>query len=73
METKTSVLAVQGMTCRSCVSHVGQALRGVAGVSEVEVRLREGEVVVKHDAAAPVSSLIAALRDAGYPSAPAVA
>jgi copper chaperone CopZ len=66
MDTKTSVLAVEGMTCRSCVAHVSRALRDVQGVGSVDVRLREGTVTVEH--AAPVEVLIEALRDAGYAS-----
>lgn len=62
-----SMLDVLGMSCSSCVHHVGQALREVEGVTEVEVRLREGKVRVRHDPnEAPLERLIAALRDAGY-------
>jgi copper chaperone CopZ len=65
---KTSVLNVEGMTCRSCVAHVNRALRDVAGVGAVDVRLREGTVTVNHDAA--VETLVEALREAGYESSP---
>lgn len=68
---KQTVLAVEGMTCSSCVSHVDQALKELRGVDEVEVRYREGKVVVEHDAGnAPVAALIEALREAGYESRP---
>ncbi|MFT3764291.1 MAG: heavy metal-associated domain-containing protein [Minicystis sp.] len=64
-----TLLDVTGMTCRSCVRHVDHALRELEGVSSVEVRLSEGKVMVRHDpGAAPVASLIEALREAGYPS-----
>lgn len=64
-----TLLDVVGMSCPSCVSHINHALRDVEGVSKVEVRLREGKVLVQHDAsAAPVGSLIEALREAGYES-----
>ena len=36
-------LAVSGMTCSMCVAHVTEALNGVAGVSAVEVSLKDGE------------------------------
>lgn len=64
-----TLLDVTGMSCHSCVSHIDRALRDVEGVSKVEVRLREGKVKVEHDpTAAPVDSLITALREAGYES-----
>ncbi|KAB2911343.1 MAG: heavy-metal-associated domain-containing protein [Kofleriaceae bacterium] len=64
-----TVLDVQGMTCPSCIRHVTEALKNLDGVGAVEVKLRDGIVVVKHDVAeAPVGRLIVALRDAGYES-----
>lgn len=67
---RETVLRVEGMSCSSCVRHIDTALRGLGGVDAVEVQLREGRVVVKHDAAAaPVSAMIAALQKAGYDSA----
>lgn len=65
MKTET-LLKVDGMTCRSCVNHVGEALREVAGVAEVDVRLRAGQVLVAHDPGTSVDALIAALQAAGY-------
>lgn len=63
-------LSVSGMTCASCVRHVDRALRDLAGVSAVTVRLREGKVSVRHDPTeAPVETLIEALREAGYDGA----
>lgn len=68
MNSKTSTLTVEGMTCPSCVAHVNRALRDLDGVEAVDVRLREGTVVVRHEA--EVELLIEALREAGYPSSP---
>lgn len=66
-EQRETILDVTGMTCRSCVGHVNDALREIGGVSEVDVRLREGKVLVRHDAdTAPVPRLIEALAEAGY-------
>ncbi|QDE90342.1 heavy metal transport/detoxification protein [Myxococcus xanthus] len=66
-----TLLKVEGMSCRSCISHINTALRKVEGVQDVNVRLEHGQVLVKHDAAtANVNILIEALRDAGYESAP---
>jgi copper chaperone len=74
MSTKETLLNVSGMSCSSCVRHVELALREIEGVRGVEVQLREGKVLVKHDAgAAPESELVEALRDAGYESTPGVA
>lgn len=67
--TKKTQLNVQGMSCPSCIRHVDAALSDLDGVVSVEVRLREGRVLVEHDpAVAPVSRLASALRDAGYES-----
>ena len=66
---KDTVLAVEGMTCGSCIRHVTHALKEIDGVGAVEVKLREGLVFVKHDATeAPVDQLIDTLREAGYDS-----
>lgn len=66
---KNTTLTVQGMTCGSCVRHVTRALEDLEGVDHVDVKFREGLVVVLHDAGeAPVERLIDALRDAGYES-----
>lgn len=64
-----TLLDVTGMSCGSCVRHVSDALRRLDGVSAVEVRLKTGEVQVRHDPAkAPVAALVAALAEAGYGS-----
>jgi copper chaperone len=74
MNTKQTVLEVLGMTCPSCVRHVNAALTAIDGVTKVDVRLRDGKVVVEHDpSVASVSTLVEALRDAGYESAPSIA
>lgn len=66
-----TTLAVEGMTCPSCIRHITDALQEVEGVGKVDVRLRDGIVIVAHDSdAAPVDRLIDALRDAGYESRP---
>ena len=68
---RDTILTVQGMTCGSCVRHVTTALKELDGVEKVDVKLRDGIVVVQHDASeAPVDSLMDALREAGYESQP---
>ena len=73
MDTKhETVLDVSAMSCPSCVRHIDGALCEIEGVRGVEVRLREGKVLVTHDPGiVPVSALVEALREAGYESSPA--
>lgn len=69
-----TILTVAGMTCGSCVRRVTAALRGVPGVSAVEVSRIEGKALVHHDpATAPTNTLIAAVEKAGYSSGLATA
>jgi len=64
-----TMLQVDGMSCSSCVRHIQHALGELDGIDNVDVKLREGTVVVQHDAAsAPLDTLVEALRDAGYES-----
>ncbi len=66
---KATTLTVQGMTCGSCVRNVTMALEDLEGVDRIDVRFREGLVVVQHDdGSAPVERLIDVLREAGYES-----
>jgi copper chaperone len=73
MTQKETLLKVDGMSCGSCVHHVDVALKDVDGVSKVDVRLRQGQVLVQHDADTAVESLVKALAEAGYESAPLAA
>lgn len=70
MENQTIILDVSGMTCNNCVRHVREALEQVAGVGAVEVDLSSGQASVKHQGGALLSSLIAAVDDAGYEAKP---
>jgi copper chaperone len=73
-KTSETLLDVTGMSCQSCVSHIHRALRDLKGVDKVDVRLRDGRVLVQHDpSAAPIDSLIEALREAGYESSASAA
>ncbi len=65
---RETLLEVDGMSCGSCVRHVDKALRTIEGVAAVEVRLKEGRVLVRHDEDAPLPRLVEALREAGYPA-----
>ncbi|MEO8703750.1 MAG: heavy metal-associated domain-containing protein [Kofleriaceae bacterium] len=65
-----TTLRINGMTCNGCVKHVDAALRGVAGVSAVEVTLAEQRAKVVHDPErSPLPSLVAAVTAAGYEAA----
>lgn len=64
---RRTVLNVEGVSCPSCISHIGETLRNLSGVGHVEVRLHEGTVLVQHDPkGVDVHILVAVLRDAGY-------
>jgi copper chaperone CopZ len=66
MSTKQTILAVEGMTCGSCVRHVEGALRAVDGVTGVKVDLASGKAVVDHGEAPPLETMIAAVVEEGY-------
>ena len=58
-------LKIEGMTCQHCVSHVTEALEGVAGVASAKVNLKKGEAAVKSEDAS-LEQLSAAVAAAGY-------
>ncbi len=59
-------LIVEGMTCPSCIHHIDGALKQVAGVNAVDVRLHEGKVLVRHQGPVPTADLVRAVEQAGY-------
>ncbi len=61
-----TTLRITGMSCNNCVRHVDKALRGVPGVTAVEVSLPEGRAKVEHGADTALPALIAAVESAGY-------
>lgn len=63
MSTKT--FTVKGMTCGNCVRHVTEEVQGVAGVTNVEVTLETGAVVVTADSIDD-AAIEAAVVEAGY-------
>ena len=66
---KDTILEVEGMSCPSCIRHVTSALSDIDGVDKIDVKLRDGLVIVKHDKTqAPIGQLIGALGEAGYAS-----
>ncbi|ASP34296.1 heavy metal translocating P-type ATPase [Labrenzia sp. VG12] len=61
--TQTTHLAIEGMTCASCVGRVEQALLAVPGVTEANVNLATESALVKGQA--DVKALIAAVAETG--------
>ncbi|WP_132985672.1 heavy metal translocating P-type ATPase [Luteimonas terricola] len=64
MRDTTTELAVEGMTCASCVGRVERALQAVPGVSGAAVNLATERATVR--GAAAVDALVAAVGKAGY-------
>ncbi len=60
----TSTYTVTGMTCGHCVSAVTEEVSEVAGVTDVQVDLESGRMVVTGDADA--AAVQAAVEEAGY-------
>ena len=61
-------LSITGMTCSNCVKHVETALKGVAGVTGVEVDLAAGAAHVVGDFSKGTAALIDVLNEEGYPA-----
>ncbi|MGD0833091.1 MAG: cation-translocating P-type ATPase [Candidatus Dormibacteria bacterium] len=59
-------LEIGGMSCASCVSRVERALESVAGVTEVSVNLATDRARVRTAGGVAATSLVAAVREAGY-------
>ena len=60
-------LDIRGMTCASCVSHVENALRGVAGVAEAQVNLATEKASVEYlPGFAGLGAFKEAVQKAGY-------
>ncbi len=64
---KTTRLSIAGMSCAGCVASVETALQSVPGVRAASVNFAEHTATVVGEA--PVASLIAAVRAAGYDAA----
>lgn len=64
----TEELAIDGMTCASCVGRVERALRAVPGVTEATVNLATERATVRGSVDATI--LIAAVADVGYEARP---
>jgi len=61
------IFKVEGMSCGGCVASVERAVKAVAGVSAVEVRLADAEAtVVFEPQQATVAAIRAAIEAAGF-------
>ena len=66
-------LAVEGMSCASCVGRVERALKAVPGVLDGTVNLATGRAHARYlGGAQTLAAMTAALAQAGYPAAPIV-
>ncbi len=62
----TKTIAVTGMSCGHCVSHVKSALEGLEGVTEADVSLEESQAQVTLSTDVADADLVAAVEAAGY-------
>ena len=62
----TKTLAITGMSCGHCVSHVKSALEGLEGVTEADVSLEESQAQVTLSTDVADADLVAAVEAAGY-------
>jgi Cu+-exporting ATPase len=70
-ETREAAIAVTGMDCASCVSHVEHAAAGVPGVQACEVNLTRGRAVVRYNPALTDPDVVAeAISKSGYAAQP---
>jgi Cu+-exporting ATPase len=71
---RETTLAVEGMNCASCVTHVEKAARGVPGVLSASVSLAGGRARVRFDGQQTTADTVAAAIGAsGYPAKVATA
>lgn len=59
-------LAIEGMTCASCVVRVEKAVKKVPGVQDATVNLATEKATIVAPASVPIGSLIEAVGKAGY-------
>ena len=62
---KQETYTVEGMSCNHCVMVVKKAIKGVAGVDDVDVRLQENRAYVK-GSRADRRAIAEAVREAGF-------
>ncbi|MCJ2059286.1 heavy metal translocating P-type ATPase [Methylobacterium sp. J-048] len=66
-----SRIAIEGMSCASCVGRVERALAAVPGVSGASVNLVTGQAAIRHpEGVLTVADLVGAVEAAGYEARP---
>lgn len=66
-----TLLRSSEFTCPSCVRKIEKQLSRTAGVSAATVHFSTGRIQIDHDPqVAPVETLVAAVRKAGYAASP---
>jgi Cu+-exporting ATPase len=73
LATATTTLAIEGMTCASCVGRVEKALKAVPGVLDASVNLATEKAQVRIISGTPQAALVQAISKAGYKVAQAPA
>lgn len=73
VQTRSTELMIEGMTCASCVARVEKALANVPGVTKVNVNLATEKATVEALSAPSFATLAAAVGKAGYGAKPALA
>ena len=69
-EANAYSLAIEGMTCASCVGRVEKAIRGVPGVIDASVNLATQRARVVFDAdETDIAGVVQAVDNVGYPAA----
>lgn len=62
----TQTFTVSGMTCGHCVASVTEEVSEIAGVSNVEVTLENGELKFDSETEISLDVVSAAVKEAGY-------
>jgi copper chaperone CopZ len=62
----TTTYTVSGMTCSHCVNSVSTELRGLVGVSDVQIDLATGSVTVTSEQPLEADAVRGAVEEAGY-------
>ncbi|WEX89753.1 heavy metal translocating P-type ATPase [Sinorhizobium garamanticum] len=63
---RTASIAVEGMTCASCVARVEKAIRAVPGVMSASVNLATERADIRFDAAVSPADIVKAIENTGY-------
>ncbi|WP_199261977.1 heavy metal translocating P-type ATPase, partial [Paracoccus binzhouensis] len=67
-ESRQTRLAIEGMSCASCVGRVEKALAAMPGVSSAQVNLATGSAAIRHSPAVAPQALADTVTAKGYPA-----